>query len=1133
MGAIVATVVAADDVAVTGYQFGNGTQLSDDGFFAIDNDGVITLTADGAAAATASNDFETGANSFTLDVVALDAADNTSAPTAVTVNVTDLDDTAPTSLPTQITGTEAQPLTLNWASFGISDVDSAPESLAIVITMLPTDGTLQYQLADGTWSSANLNQTISKADIDGNKLRFLPEANESGIDTFGGNSIGDQQADYAHIGFRPTDGVNQGVSATLIIDITPVANTPELNLNAQQTLPDGIGLQVQTWTGVELGDDGNGANPDTVQSTIDNLGAPNSTANLTNVSNNNDVANTASKVSGLIYLEAGQTYTFSGVGDDSIRVVVGGNNIAQATFGTSSGQFNGSFTPTSSGYYTLDIYHHNQAGAGSYDVNVSINGGVIQDLNTTNFDIFPNSSAITDQGIRLSDLQTDGSGTFYRPFSINEGFEDTAIPLSSITANLVDLDGSETLAINISGIPVGATLTDGANSFTATTGNTSINVSTWSLSTLSITPPQDFNGSFNLNVIATATEQANGSQESTSQQITVTVIPVNDAPVAVADTAITNEDTPVVINVLANDTDVDGDALTVTGATASNGTVVINTDNTLSFTPANNFSGTALINYSISDGKGGTSSAQVTVTVTPVADAPLLSPVADIFHLTAGSTVISTGNTDIPVSTSVFNSGVGVSQASLEAELGLNAGFLDNFDPTGTNVTHTGNVNVIDGKVTHSDHLMSAGSRITWDYIFTNGEDTASEINGGYSDLLVLVVTRPSGVRETFLVDSSETKFPVLSSSDSFSYDATESGNYSFSWLVLNGGDEAKDSSLTLSRASFIRTGDNTNYGDMVKLPISARLADNDGSESMTLLIFGIPGGATLSAGSNNGDGSWTLSGADLNNLYLFTPSGFSGTLNLTVTATSSETNGSSASVSDTFSVTIAATTNTFTTATKAGETINGTTANDLIRGYAGNDTINGGDGHDLIYGGADGDTLNGGAGNDKLFGGVGNDTLNGDAGNDFLDGGADNDILNGGGGDDILRGGLGNDQLTGGTGADLFLWLRGDLNTAGGTDIIRDLNRVEGDRIDLSDLLQGENEANILNYLRVDTATSTLLVSSTGVLNVDGTNADVTIKLENGSGGNFNINPGSLSQADLVNSLIAGADPLIKIDHS
>ncbi|MBJ2341049.1 cadherin-like domain-containing protein, partial [Dickeya solani] len=48
--------------------------------------------------------------------------------------------------------------------------------------------------------------------------------------------------------------------------------------------------------------------------------------------------------------------------------------------------------------------------------------------------------------------------------------------------------------------------------------------------------------------------------------------------------ATTAEDTPVTVDVLANDADVDGNPLTVTAATAGNGTVVINADGTLTYT---------------------------------------------------------------------------------------------------------------------------------------------------------------------------------------------------------------------------------------------------------------------------------------------------------------------------------------------------------------------------------------------------------------------------------------------------------------------------------------------------------------------------------------------------------------------
>ena len=67
--------------------------------------------------------------------------------------------------------------------------------------------------------------------------------------------------------------------------------------------------------------------------------------------------------------------------------------------------------------------------------------------------------------------------------------------------------------------------------------------------------------------------------------------------------------------VLANDSDADNDPLTVTAASSPNGTVVINVDGTVSFTPAPNFFGPATITYTISDGRGGTSTATVTVNV--------------------------------------------------------------------------------------------------------------------------------------------------------------------------------------------------------------------------------------------------------------------------------------------------------------------------------------------------------------------------------------------------------------------------------------------------------------------------------------------------------------------------------------
>ena len=84
----------------------------------------------------------------------------------------------------------------------------------------------------------------------------------------------------------------------------------------------------------------------------------------------------------------------------------------------------------------------------------------------------------------------------------------------------------------------------------------------------------------------------------------VSVSPSNDAPIAVDDSVTTNEDVPVSIDVLANDTDVENNDLTITSASANNGSVVINSDGTLDYTPATHFSGNDTITYAISDGQG-------------------------------------------------------------------------------------------------------------------------------------------------------------------------------------------------------------------------------------------------------------------------------------------------------------------------------------------------------------------------------------------------------------------------------------------------------------------------------------------------------------------------------------------------
>ena len=102
--------------------------------------------------------------------------------------------------------------------------------------------------------------------------------------------------------------------------------------------------------------------------------------------------------------------------------------------------------------------------------------------------------------------------------------------------------------------------------------------------------------------------------------------PVNHAPVANNDSATTDEDTAVGIAVLANDTDLDDDPLTVTNlAQPANGAVSLNQDNTVTYTPNPGFTGADSFTYTANDGLLDSNIATVSVTVNPVNHAPVAS----------------------------------------------------------------------------------------------------------------------------------------------------------------------------------------------------------------------------------------------------------------------------------------------------------------------------------------------------------------------------------------------------------------------------------------------------------------------------------------------------------------------------
>ena len=107
-------------------------------------------------------------------------------------------------------------------------------------------------------------------------------------------------------------------------------------------------------------------------------------------------------------------------------------------------------------------------------------------------------------------------------------------------------------------------------------------------------------------------------------QVVVTVTNVNERPAAVDDEAETTEDRMVAVDVLANDTDPDGDRLRVASVSAAaHGTATVTAGGTVTYTPEADYHGADRFTYVVSDGGGATATATVDMTVLPSNDAPV------------------------------------------------------------------------------------------------------------------------------------------------------------------------------------------------------------------------------------------------------------------------------------------------------------------------------------------------------------------------------------------------------------------------------------------------------------------------------------------------------------------------------
>ncbi|HHF0566453.1 TPA: tandem-95 repeat protein [Vibrio alginolyticus] len=502
------------------------------------------------------------------------------------------------------------------------------------------------------------------------------------------------------------------------------------------------------------------------------------------------------------------------------------------------------------------IFTDNGDGTFSFAPNANFNGDVSLDVVVTDEDGATVATNANIDVLPVNDAPVSGD----LAYSVDE---DGSITLSQeqLLAQAGDVDGDDLTASNLTVDGNATVVANDDGSFT-------------------ITPDANFNGDIDLSFDITdgdATIQATAD---------LTVNPVNDLPTVGQPQFVTQEDTSFTFTeeqLLQNAGDVDGDNLTVENVASDSGTLVDNGDGTYTFAPNENFDGNVNVTFDVNDGTA-TVPAEANIDVQSVVDMPELSIASDL--------VIASDN---------FESGSNGWNANTESSQGFETGdMLGRIGGTGGDeaVSKTYDIPSDVNEVNISFSFYEIDS---WDgesfQIFVGGEQLTTLENSAFrtqDGTTTLYDSDGNEVGEVIHGASQREGFsgwndqahqinltvPVEDGELQLGFGSTLNQDV---WDESFGIDNIE---ITVADADYqiIGTEDTP-----VPLDIDAALTDTDGSENLAILIEDVPEGSSLSAGVDNGDGTWSLQPGELEGLEFIPSADFNGDVTLTVNATSTD----------------------------------------------------------------------------------------------------------------------------------------------------------------------------------------------------------------------------------------------------
>jgi Ca2+-binding RTX toxin-like protein len=499
----------------------------------------------------------------------------------------------------------------------------------------------------------------------------------------------------------------------------------------------------------------------------------------------------------------------------------------------------------------------------------------------------------------------------------------TAIALDVASA-LTATDGTESLSIKVTGVPSVASLSAGTKNADGSWTLTPTQLSGLTL----MAPAGSYAGTANLTIAATATE-TDGSVATTVASMVVAIAGVATAPTLSVQPTSGNAGTAIALSIASGLTATDGTetlAIRITGvpsaATLSAGTK--NADGSWTLMPSQ-LSGLTLT--APAGSFAGTANLTVTATATE----------------TDGSSAVTSAALPVAIAGVATTPTLTVQNASGNAGTAIALGIGSALTATDGTESLTIRITGVPGVASLSAGTKNADGSWTL---------TAAQLAG-------LTLTAPAG-----------------------SFAGTATLGVTATATETDGSTAATSSSLALTIAGVASTPTllvqpaSGNPGGIIPLSIASALTATDGTETLSVTISGLPSGATLSAGTRNADGSWTLTTAQLLGLSLNAPSGSSGNFNLTVTATAQETDGSMASVAATLALLVSNPGQILSTAGTGVVLKDQAATNDTLISTGAGNTLIAGSGADTLVASGTGDTLIGGSGTDTFVSNANGNTL-------------------------------------------------------------------------------------------------------------------------------------------------------------